>query len=354
MAVKFQDYYKTLGVQRNASQDEIHKAYRKLARKVHPDVNKEADAEQRFKQLSEAYEVLKDPEKRKRYDELGENWKSGQDFRPPPGYERFSQGARDFQGRGFRFHTSGGGMGGDFSDFFEMFFGQGGGFASAAGAGRSGAHAGGYSGGGSYSGGDAFESIRQAMGGGNGRTGSAGTRHGAGSSRAPSDARMTQAQVDISLYEAFHGTTRQLTLQGPEGTQNIDVKIPAGTTDGSRMRLRDKGIMLTVRVASDPRFSIEGRNLVHELSITPWEAGLGAKVAVPTMDGTVEMTVPAGSSSGQKLRLKGRGLPNPKGEPGDMLVKLKIVMPSTLTDKQRGLLEELKTHSADFQPRGEP
>ena len=309
MAVKFQDYYQTLGVKRDASKEEIQRAYRKLARKYHPDMNKEADASEKFKQAGEAYEVLKDPEKRQRYDTLGENWKAGQDFRPPPGWEAH------FQGAGGRPGASGGGFefqsGGQFSDFFEAFFGQ---MAGAQGAGR-----------GQTSGGG-FEQFF----------------NGAHQQGRPQAAPMQEAPINISLHEAFHGSTRSLQLQGPGGKKSVDVKIPAGTTDGAKIRLAGEGLILKVSVAADPRFSVSGRDLTLEVKIAPWQAALGGKVDVQTMQGTVSLNIPAGANSGQKLRLKGKGLPNPKGAAGNLYVRLMIVLPKVLTEQELKLYEQLK------------
>jgi len=314
MAVKFQDYYETLGVDRKASDEAIRRAYRKLAAKYHPDVNKDPEAEAKFKQVSEAYEVLKDPEKRKRYDQLGQNWKAGQDFRPPPGFEdvKFEFGGRGGQG-GFNFRP-----GGQFSDFFEMFFGrsQGGGFGgNARGQGR----------------GDPF----------------------AGFSGQPRPAtREQEHELQVSLQEAFHGGTRKLSLQSPDGgTKSIDVKIPAGTRDGQKMRLKREGIVLKVKVAADPRFRLQGDHLVATVNVSPWEAALGAKVALQTIDGEVEVAVPPGSQGGQKLRLKGKGMPaHGKNVAGDLLAEIRVAVPKQLSDRERELFEQLRDES-EFDPR---
>jgi curved DNA-binding protein len=300
MGVKFQDYYQILGVARDASQKEIQRAYRALARKYHPDVNKEPGAEAKFKQAGEAYEVLKDPEKRKKYDELGQNWKAGQDFRPPPGYENFS----------FNFGGPGGRQGsfrpGGFSDFFEMFFGQ--------------------SGGGH---GSPFDDMMGGM---------PRQQHRA----APEQ----QAELTITLEEAHRGASRQLQMQSPGGTKKIDVKIPAGATDGMKMRLKGQGVVLKIRVGKHPRFEVDGKDLTTSVDITPWEAALGAKVPVHTLDGDVTLTVPPGTSGGSRLRLRDKGL----GGKGDLFVRLRIVVPKELTDKERQLFEQLKNESR-FNPR---
>lgn len=304
VAVKFEDYYQTLGVKRDASQDDIQRAFRKLARKYHPDVNKTDQATGKFKQVNEAYEVLKDPEKRKRYDTLGENWKAGQEFRPPPGWEGQFRSAGN-HGGGFQFQA-----GGQFSDFFEAMFGQMAG-------GQGGARASG------------FEDLFGQQAG-----------HGA-----PRQQPMQEAPVTISLHDAYHGTTRGLDLQGPDGRKSIEVKIPKGTTDGAKIRLAGEGLILNISVANDPRFTLAGRDLTAEVKIEPWQAALGARVDVETMDGKVSLSVPPGTQSGQKLRLKGKGLPATKGKPGDLYVRLQIAVPKELTDTERELYEKLKQAS---------
>lgn len=300
MSVKFKDYYDTLGVARDAGADEIKRAYRKLAQQFHPDRNKEPDAEKKFAEVGEAYEVLSDPEKREKYDRLGANWKAGQDFRPPPGYEH----AHFRGGGGHGFETA------DFSDFFESIFGG----APRGRGGRS--H---------------FEEMFRQAGGA-----SAGAR----------PVQEQQADLTISLTEAHHGTTRRLDLQGPDGHQTIDVKVPAGTKPGSKLRLREHSLLLKIHVAPDPRFEIAGTNLTTDVKLSPWEAALGAKVDVPTLDGTVTMTIPPGTSSGGRLRLSEKGL----GGKGDLFVRVQIAVPKELTDTERDLFEQLKKEST-FNPR---
>ncbi len=314
MAVKFQDYYQVLGVKRDASADEIQRAYRKLARQYHPDVNKAPEAAEKFKQIGEAYEVLKDPEKRKKYDALGASWRQGQDFRPPPEWQQFQFRQRPGAG-GFQFSPEG------FSDFFEMFFGG----ARRGQPGFDTDHA------------DPFAQFQQR----------------AHAKRQPARA---EANITIGLEEAYHGSTRSLTLQTPDGaTRNIDVKIPPGTTDGSRIRLRGQGadggdLLLKINLAPHPRFEVAGHDLTTELRISPWEAALGAKVPVHTLDGTLNVTVPPGASSGARLRLAGQGLPKRGKERGDLFVRLKIVVPKTLSPKERELYEKMKAES-EFNPR---
>lgn len=316
MPMKFQDYYEVLGVKRNASPEEIQRAYRKLARKYHPDVNKDANGEEKFKQITEAYEVLKDAENRKKYDSLGANWKGGQEFKPPPGFEgmRFDLGGG---GQGFNF-----GSGGEFSDFFETFFGRRGG--------------GGF-------GGSPFQG-QAGMGAGPGRT--------------------QKAALTISLEDAYHGATKQVTLQDNRGSsKSYQVKIPAGTTSGSTIRLAGQGghgggqgpagdLHLDITIASHDRFQVHGHNLHTTVAVSPWEAALGAKVEVGTLDGQVTLTVPAGAQSGQKLRLRQKGLPLRQGGDGrgDLLVHLKTVVPKQLSDREKELFEALAKES-EFDPR---
>lgn len=324
MAVKYRDYYEILGVPRTASQDEIHKAYRKLARKYHPDVNKAKDAEERFKEVGEAHEVLKDPEKRSKYDQLGEHWKSGQEFRPPPGWEsQFSYGRG---GGGTEFRWSAGG--GDFSDFFETLFG-GMGFRDAFSRGRGGAE----------------PSWSQP-----------------GADR--------EATIHIRLDDAFHGSTKSITLQtqtsSPGGKISVeekgyDVKIPAGILSGQRIRLSGQGgegtgggprgdLFLKVEIDPHPIYRVEGRDLYMDLPITPWEAALGTELQVPTLAGPVTMKIPAGTQTGQKLRLRGKGMPNPKGSQGNLYAVVTIKVPKKLTERERELFEDLKRVSR-FNPR---
>lgn len=319
MAVKFQDYYETLGVGRNASEAEIKRAYRKLARKYHPDVNKDKEAEEKFKQINEAHEVLKDPEKRKLYDQLGPDWQAGQDFKPPPGWENVHF---DFQtGPGAEAFDFGGG----FSDFFEMLFGG-----------------------------------RMAGGGG------ASARQASWVMRGQDQ----EAGIEVSLEDAYHGVTRTITLQGHEidsqgqvrpTTQNLQVKIPPGVTDGTRIRLSGKGgagmgggpagdLYLRVHIKPHARFRAEGHDLVVDVPVTPWEAALGATVEVPVMDGTVNLKIPAGSQSGQKLRLRGKGLPKKGSERGDLFARLKIAVPKDLNEREKELFSEMAKVS-EFNPR---
>lgn len=303
----YKDYYKILGVERDATQDDIKRAYRKLARKYHPDVSKEPDAEERFKEMAEAYEVLKDPEKRAAYDQLGANWKAGQDFRPPPDWDA-----------GFEFS---GGYGGHtdadaFSDFFESLFGQ--------------------------------------------RGGMGGEFRGRGQDH--------HARVLIDVEDAFHGTVRNITLQAPEvdaqgrvhtRQRSLNVRIPKGVRQGQHIRLAGQGnpgmgggqagdLYLEVDFKPHPLYRVEGRDLYLELPIAPWEAALGARVKVPTPDGAVDMRIPENSRNGSKLRLKGRGIPGKT--PGDLYVMLKVVQPPADSDKAKAFYQKM-AEEFDFDPR---
>lgn len=310
MPVTFKDYYETLGVKRDATADQIKRAFRKLAQQYHPDRNKAADAEKKFREVNEAYEVLGDPDKRAKYDELGADWKNGQQFRGPGG-------SGSYGGQGFSFE------GGNFSDFFEALFGHAPRSRSGrAGAGRAGA-----------SGGARFEDILRGQG-------------FEGFDHAPPAEQ--ESDLLITLDEAYRGGTRQLQLQTHDGQRKtLDVKIPPGTTDGSRIRLRGESLVLRFKIAPHPTYTLDGRDLTTEVKLTPAEAALGAKVDVPTMDGFVTLTIPPGTSSGAKLRLRGKGLPARKAgeEPGDLFARVAIAVPKTLSDAERKLYEQLKETS---------
>jgi DnaJ-class molecular chaperone len=333
MAVKFKDYYEVLGVPRTATEDAIKKAYRALARKYHPDVNpNDPTAEEKFKELNEAYEVLSDPEKRTRYDELGPNWQAGADFTPPPGWERVRT---DFGAGGSPF---GGARVSDFSDFFETLFGA-----------------------------------------------ARGPRAGPGFAMRGAD---VEADVSLGLDDIHRGATRTLTLQvaepcpqcGGTGIQErhrcancrgagvirrpktLNVHIPIGIREGSVIRLAGQGepgtgnapagdLYLRVHLLPHPLFAVVGDDdLQVELPVAPWEVALGGKVTVPTLNGSVDMTIPAGSQGGQRLRLRGKGLSRQAGGGGDLYVKLKVVVPPKLTTGERELFEKLAATSA-FRPR---
>jgi curved DNA-binding protein len=321
----YKDYYATLGVKKDAAQDEIQKAYRKLARKLHPDVNKEPEAEVKFKEIGEAYEVLKDPDKRKKYDQFGADWKRTGGV--PPGWEGFRGGGQGFEG--FDFGGMGGGEG--FSSFFEMLFGGG--------AGRRGARRGGGFSGAGF-GGSPFAS------GGNGGD--------------------SEAQITLTLEEAVRGGTREITLVDPSTGQRrtLSVRIPEGIRPGQKIRLAGQGqpgfesgqagdLLLKVEIAPDPRFRIEGSDIHTTVPVAPWEAVLGGEAEVETPTGRLRVKIPAGSSSGRKIRLRGKGLTlagGAKGEKGDLLAEIRIMVPERLTDEERSLFEQLAEVSA-FRPR---
>ncbi|MGD1085113.1 MAG: DnaJ C-terminal domain-containing protein [Verrucomicrobiota bacterium] len=342
MSVEFKDYYQTLGVARTATQDEIHQAFRTLARKYHPDVSKDKNkklAEEKFKEVNEAYEVLGDAEKRKKYDQLGADWRESGQFRPPPG----GPGFRAYSGRA-------GGMGGGesfefggtgFSDFFEQFFGAQRGFAG----------------------------------------------HGASPESAVEVGLDIEAVLMVTLEEAMNGSVRSISLRrqsrcpdcngtgaigrkacsncGGEGevlvTQSHKVKIPAGVRDGQRLRVPGQGepgegggppgdLYLRVRMAGNPDFRVEGGNLYYDLELAPWEAALGASVSVPAINSPLKIKIPPATQNGQRLRVKGRGLPGPGAERGDLFVVARIQMPNKTSEREKALWEQLARESS-FHPR---
>ena len=310
MAAQYKDYYQSLGVPRTATADELKKSFRKLAREFHPDVAKDKKkAEEKFKEINEAYEVLSDTDKRKKYDELGANWKSGAEFRPPPGQGGFAGGPqfrRPGRGGGVEFEFQGTG----FSDFFEQMFGS---------------------------------RMR-----GNGFGGQGGF---AGEPEAE-ESRDIEGDIMVTLEEARRGSLRTVTVRHENRTDSHQVKIPAGITEGQKLRLSGRGehggdLYLRVRLAKHPDFEVDGHNLSYELELAPWEAALGAEIAVPTLEGKVNIKIPAGTTSGQKFRLRGRGL----GKTGDLLVTTKIVVPDKVTESQKKLWEMLERESK-FNPRG--
>jgi curved DNA-binding protein len=329
MAVGYRDYYEVLGVPRGASADEIRSAYRRLARENHPDVNKDPDAGARFSEISEAYEVLRDPEKRAQYDRLGPNWRAGQDVSEAEGFRpRGAPGGRGGAPNGFGGGFGGGdvrfdfGTGGDadFSDFFESLFGGGG--ASARGGRR-----------------------RQRRSGGEDGFSLRGGDH--------------EATIELTLEEAARGGKRRITL---DDGRDYEVNIPPGVRDGQRIRLAGQGapgvgggpsgdLLLRVRLRPHPRFRLDGRDLEVDLPVAPWEAALGAKVPVPTLDGDASVKVPAGSSSGRRLRLAGQGMPGPRGERGDLYAIVKIVVQKKLKRDEKKAYQQLAEVSEGFDPR---
>jgi curved DNA-binding protein len=320
--MEFKDYYQVFGVDRDATQDDIKRAYRKLARKYHPDVSDEADSEELFKQVGEAYEVLKDPEKRAAYDQLGANWQQGQDFRPPPGWDEgfeFSgPGSPGFGHDGYTGHADVGSE--EFSDFFESLFGRG--------------QARGYS-------------SRRDM-------------HMHGEDR--------HARISIDLADSFTGATRSITLQVPELTDDghvvsrertLNLKIPVGVRDGQKIRLAGQGgpgmgegkagdLFLEVEIRPDNRYRVDGNDVYLTLPVTPWEAALGATLTVGLPSGDVELKVPAGSNQGSKLRLRGKGLPAKQA--GDLYVVLEVKLPPTDSDQAKALYQRM-SEEMPFNPR---
>lgn len=305
MAVSYKDYYQLLGVERSASTEEIARAYKKLARKYHPDLNPgNTEAEDKFKEINEAHEVLKDPEKRKLYDQLGHNWQHGQQFQGAPGFENMNF---NFNGQSFN--------GGGFSDFFEALFGQ------AAGGGRRGGF-----------GPDPFGNFsgRQRRG------------------------RDLEAELPLSLEDALKGGKRSITLPGAQGQRTLEVNVPAGIREGAKLRLAGQGdsgpggagdLFLRIKYVPDARFAVEGDNLLYDLPLAPWEAVLGGKVRVPTLEGEIELNIPAGTSSGRKFRLRGRGMGNDAAR-GDQMVRVMIKAPDALSDEERALWQSLAEKSA--------
>lgn len=289
--MQYRDYYEILGVTRGADADEVKRAYRKMARKFHPDVSKEKNAEEKFKEVQEAYEVLRDADKRAAYDQLGRDFRNGQQFRPPPDWsQRFGQGG------GQRFSDLNG-----FSDFFSSLFG-GSGFG------------------------------------------------GAGSGPADADA----GHLDVTVEEAFAGTKRRVALNEQGRQRQVDVQIPAGVTEGQSLRIPGIGgrssLIFRIRLRPHHVYEVAGKDVQIELPLAPWEAALGAKIEVPTLGGRVELTVPGGAQSGQKLRLRGRGLP---GSPaGDQIVILKLVTPAAKTAAARETYERMR-QEFNFDPRAD-
>ncbi|MGC9324473.1 MAG: DnaJ C-terminal domain-containing protein [Desulfomonilia bacterium] len=312
--MEYKDYYKILDVERNASQDEIKKKYRKLARDCHPDTCKDdPNAEKRFKEINEAYEVLRDPEKRQRHDALGSNWQDGQSFRPPPGFEDIFSGASRgaygprHGGRTFSFEFGPGAGHGGFSDFFESLFGD--------------------------------------LG-----------MHQQSASRRSSSFKGSDAETEltISLEDAHRGASREVYIQGLNGGKRLNVKIPSGAHDGMKIRLSGQGnvgpggsgdLYMRLKITPHARYRLEGFDIVMDLPLSPWDAALGTTKEIDTLDGKYALKIPPGVSSGQRLRLKGKGL----AHKGDLFVQIKIVIPKKLSPEEKKLFTELKKIS-DFRP----
>ena len=319
MPVEYKDYYEVLGVPREATDDQLKKAFRRLAMKHHPDkaTDKKA-AEEKFKEINEAYEVLGDPEKRRKYDGMGTGWREGEEFRPPPGWE-FRTGPAP---AGSEFHFSGTG----FSDFFEQFFG------------------------------------RRNQSGGFGQFGEFDER-----GPVPERGDDLEGDILVTLEEVLRGTTRNVSVRrtnpqtGRSETQTYRVRIPAGVREGQRIRLAGRGeagtseatagdLYLRVKLARHPDFRVRGADLFYDLPLAPWEAVLGAKLTMPTLEGRVTLTVPPGTRGGQQLRLHGKGLPDDRGGRGDLYAVVALQVPTAADAKERALWEQLAKQS-DFNPR---
>ena len=312
------DFYEILGVPRTASQDEIQRAYRKLARKQHPDISRQPDSEETFKQASEAYDVLSDPSTRKRYDAFGPEFRRVSEDVDPEAFSRARQArARAGSGVGGR-----GGAGADQGFVSDID----------------------------------LESLLGSM------FGASGAGQGRGrASWGPIPGADQETELDVSVEEAYRGGRRSISVQGPDGSRTLRVTIPAGVTDGQRIRLAGQGargtdgappgdLYLIARIAPHPRYRVQGRDVHVELRLAPWEAALGTTVALETPDGEAKVKVPAGTSSGRQLRLRGRGLPNPRGSPGHLFASARVMVPSKLSDQEQRLFSELADISS-FDPR---
>jgi curved DNA-binding protein len=326
MSVQYKDYYEILGVPRTAGAGDIRKSFRKLAREYHPDVAKDKKrAEEKFKEINEAYEVLSDAAKRKKYDELGANWKSGADFRPPTGWENFGGGPASRGGRAgaqeFEFQFGGTG----FSDFFEQLFGS-------------------------------------RMRGGPGGFGRA---RGFADEESAERGRDIEGDILVTLEEAMRGAVRAVNVRHQAGravkTETHQVKIPAGVTEGQKLRVAGRGeagrgggaagdLYLRVRLAKHPDLEVADHDLIYDAELAPWEAVLGANLSVPALDGRVNIKIPAGTQNGQKLRVRGRGLPSRAGARGDLIIVARIVVPAKVTEAEKKMWEQLARESR-FAPR---
>ena len=315
MAAQYKDYYKTLGLARTATADELKKSFRKLAREHHPDVAKDKKkSEEKFKEINEAYEVLSDPAKRKKYDELGADWKSGADFRPQGGFSggQGFRGGRTMSEEDVQAHFGGTG----FSDFFEQMFG-----------------------------------ARR-------RGGMDGFARGASQAQRGRD---VEGDLLVTLHEAATGSIRAVTVQHGDRNETHQVRIPPGVTEGQKLRIAGRGehgsdggeagdLYLHVRFAKHPDFDLDGHDLIHELDLAPWEAALGAEISVPTLEGKVKLKIAPGTQGAQKLRVRSRGLPLRDGTRGDLIVVTQIVMPGKLSEAEKELWEQLAAESK-FHPR---
>lgn len=292
--MQFKDYYETLGVEPGAGEAEIKTAYRRLARKYHPDVSKEAGAEEKFKAVNEAYEALRDPQKRAAYDQLrAGGYRPGDEVPPPGGFGGgYGGGHPDFD---YEEIFAGGGAGGGFSDFFEQVFGRG----------------------------------RGGMGGGPGHRPQSAPRGD------------TRAKLSVPLEAIYRGDSVRIGVNN----KSLDVKVPKGIKPGQMIRLRGQGahgdLLLEIEYAAHPQYEVDGRNLIHVLAVSPWQAALGDTITVPTLGGPVDLKIPAGSEAGRKLRLRGRGLPG--ATPGDQIVELEILAPVPQNERQRTAYEDLKS-----------
>lgn len=307
MGVEYKDYYKILGVDKKATKAEISRAFKKLAKKYHPDLNRDdKEAEDRFKEINEAHEVLKDPEKRAMYDQLGPNWQNGQHFQRPPGYENvhFSFDGQNFDGSGF-------------SDFFETIFG------------------GGFGGQPGFTGGSSYGRNSNPFG---------------NFSRQPQKGRDVEANLSLSLHDAYHGGKRNISVSG----KSLEVNIPAGIKNGAKIRLAGQGdpgfaggpagdLYLKIAIAASPPFSLDGDDIIYELNLTPWEATLGCTARIPTLSGEVDLTIAPGTDSGKKLRLRDRGLGTSKKNKGSQIVVTAIATPKSLTDEEKELWQKLRS-----------
>ncbi|HEY2665560.1 MAG TPA: DnaJ C-terminal domain-containing protein [Actinomycetota bacterium] len=328
------DFYEILGVPRTANQKEIQRAYRKLARTYHPDVNKDPAAEERFKEVSEAYDVLSDPELRRRYDTFGRDFRQVPEGMDAQTWQRVRSGAGRQQASGQR-AGAGRGPGERESVFSSSDFGDG-----------------------DFSFSTGEVDIDDLLGG------IFSGRSRAGRGFGPMPGADQEAELTLTVEEAFAGGRRTVTLSTRGGQRTFEVNIPAGVADGQRIRLAGQGgqgtggaqagdLYLVVRLAPHPRYRVEGRDITVELRLAPWEAALGASVTIEGPGGEAKLKVPAGTSSGRRLRLKGRGLPNPKGRPGDLYAEARIMVPPRLNAKERDLFQQLAAVS-DFDPRGRP